>query len=188
MNLRFLMVDKYLNIVHLSTSWNFSLKYWVLSCVLFCLEQGWCFASLKGRCLQCFDTVGRQEGHPACKNWVLGYWHCYLSGRGADLHMAQLMPLPLTVSCSSKSQFVLPFSYQLTCCAFSALTLLVGWQERHLACKKLSVGLVVWFVWGEVHTNIEFEVMILTRLQSRDYKGSTPTLLWTEYPRESIWT
>ena len=24
--------------------------------------------------------------------------------RGADLHMAQLMPLPLTVSCSSKSQ------------------------------------------------------------------------------------
>jgi len=24
--------------------------------------------------------------------------------RGADLHMAQLMPLPLTMSCSSKSQ------------------------------------------------------------------------------------
>ena len=24
--------------------------------------------------------------------------------RGADLHMAQLMPLPLTVSCSSKMQ------------------------------------------------------------------------------------
>jgi len=33
-------------------------------------------------------------------------------GRGADLHMAQLMPLPLTVSCSSKIQigftFVVP--------------------------------------------------------------------------------
>jgi len=32
--------------------------------------------------------------------------------RGADLHMAQLMPLPLTVSCSSKIQigftFLLP--------------------------------------------------------------------------------
>jgi len=25
-------------------------------------------------------------------------------------------------------------------CAFSALTLLVGWQEGHLACKKLVVG------------------------------------------------
>jgi len=27
-------------------------------------------------------------------------------GRGADLHMAQLMPLPLTISCSSKSRLV----------------------------------------------------------------------------------
>jgi len=25
---------------------------------------------------------------------------------------------------------------------FSALTLLVGWQEGHLACKKLSVGVL----------------------------------------------
>jgi len=34
--------------------------------------------------------------------------------RGADLHTAQLMPLPLTVSCFSKSSFVLPFWYWLT--------------------------------------------------------------------------
>ena len=34
--------------------------------------------------------------------------------RGADLHMAQLMPLPLTVSCSSKIQIGFPFWYQLT--------------------------------------------------------------------------
>jgi len=34
--------------------------------------------------------------------------------RGADLHMAQLMPLPLTVSCSSKIQIGLPFWYRLT--------------------------------------------------------------------------
>ena len=33
--------------------------------------------------------------------------------RGADLHMFQLMPLPLTVS-SVKSRLVLPFWYQLT--------------------------------------------------------------------------
>ena len=31
-------------------------------------------------CLQCFDTVGRQEGHPACKNWVMRCWCGYLSG------------------------------------------------------------------------------------------------------------
>ena len=37
--------------------------------------------------------------------------------RGADLHTAQLMPLPLTVSCFSKIQIarlVLPFWYRLT--------------------------------------------------------------------------
>ena len=35
-------------------------------------------------------------------------------GRGELLHMAQLMSLPLTVSCSSKSRLVLPFWYRLT--------------------------------------------------------------------------
>ena len=33
--------------------------------------------------------------------------------RGADLHMAQLMPLPLNVK-SVKSRLVLPFWYRLT--------------------------------------------------------------------------
>ena len=28
--------------------------------------------------------------------------------------------------------------------AFSALTLLVGWQEGHPGCKKLSGGVLVW--------------------------------------------
>ena len=34
--------------------------------------------------------------------------------RGADLHMAQLIPLPLTLSCFSKIQIGLPFWYWLT--------------------------------------------------------------------------
>jgi len=39
--------------------------------------------------------------------------------------------------------------------AFSALTLLVGWQEGHPACKKLSGGVLAWlFVWREVQTCI----------------------------------
>jgi len=29
-------------------------------------------------------------------------------GQGADMHMAQLMPLPVTISCSSKPRLVLP--------------------------------------------------------------------------------
>ena len=37
--------------------------------------------------------------------------------------------------------------------AFSALTLLVGRQEGHLACKKLSGGVLAWLsVWSEVQT------------------------------------
>ena len=39
--------------------------------------------------------------------------------------------------------------------AFSALTLLVGRQEGHPACKKLSCGLLAWLsVWSEVQTCI----------------------------------
>jgi len=58
--------------------------------------------------------VGRQEGHPACKKWWWGVGMVICLERGADLHMAQLMPLPLTVSCFSKVQIGLPFWYWLT--------------------------------------------------------------------------
>jgi len=54
--------------------------------------------------------AGWQEGHPACKKaewWGAGVV-IYLE-RGADLHMAQLMPLPLTVSCFSKIQIGFTF-------------------------------------------------------------------------------
>jgi len=54
--------------------------------------------------------VGRQEGHPACKKLsggVLAWLSCL--ERGADLHVAQLMPLPLTVSCFSEIQIGFTF-------------------------------------------------------------------------------
>jgi len=39
--------------------------------------------------------------------------------------------------------------------AFSALTLLVGRQEGHPACKKLSGGVLAWLsVWSEMQTCI----------------------------------
>ena len=76
---------------------------------------------LNGRCCRCCSCltsafsaltllVGRQEGHPACKKterWGAGMVICL--ERGADLHMAQLMPLPLTVSCFSKIQIGFTF-------------------------------------------------------------------------------
>ena len=73
--------------------------------------------SAHNRPFQCHDVlcaltllVGRQEGHPACKKterWGAGVVICL--ERGADLHMAQLMPLPLTVSCFSKIQLGFAF-------------------------------------------------------------------------------
>ena len=54
--------------------------------------------------------VGRLEGHPACKKtewWGAGVVVCL--DRGADLHMAQLMRLPLSVSCFSKIQIGFTF-------------------------------------------------------------------------------
>jgi len=50
--------------------------------------------------------VGRQDGHPACKK-LSGEVICL--EQGADLHMAQLMRLPLTVSCFSKIQIGFTF-------------------------------------------------------------------------------
>jgi len=56
-----------------------------------------------------------QEGHPACKKtecWDVGVVLCL--SQGSDLRMAQLMPLPLTISCSSKSRLVLPSWFYLS--------------------------------------------------------------------------
>ena len=54
--------------------------------------------------------VGRQEGHPACKKtewWGAGVVICL--ERGADLHVAQLMPLSFTISCFSEIQIGFTF-------------------------------------------------------------------------------
>jgi len=54
--------------------------------------------------------VGWQEGHPACKKteyWGAGVVICL--EQGADLHTAQLMPLPLNVSCFTKIQIGVTF-------------------------------------------------------------------------------
>ena len=55
--------------------------------------------------------------------------------------------LGITVDCSM-SQTV-----RLRVAAYSTLTLLFGWQEGHLACKRLSGGVLAWLsVWSKVQT------------------------------------
>ena len=58
---------------------------------------------------------GRKDIGPVTTEWW-GADIIICLGRGADLHMAQLMPLPLNVSCFSEIQigFTFPFCYRLT--------------------------------------------------------------------------
>jgi len=114
---------------------------------------------------------GRKGIRPVkTERWGAGMVVCL--EQGADVHMAQLTPLPLTVSCSSKIQIGFTFRVPahlgspgkravkrvracvcVTLWHFSALTLLVGQQEGHPACKKLSGGVLAWLsVWSEVQT------------------------------------
>jgi len=47
--------------------------------------------------------------------------------RGVDLHIAQLMPLPLTISCSSKSRLVLPGWFCFSDAGLPSLS----WKKGH---------------------------------------------------------
>ena len=53
--------------------------------------------------------LGGRKGIRPVKNWAVGAGVVICLERGADLHMAQLMPLPLAVSCFSKIQIGFTF-------------------------------------------------------------------------------
>ena len=90
-------------------------------------------AALPYQVSKCQKTIFGYASHNSSLPSVL--WRCWLGGRkgirpvkkewwgagmviclerGADLHMAQLMPMPLTVSCFSKIQIGFTFWYRLT--------------------------------------------------------------------------
>ena len=73
--------------------------------------------------------VGQQERHRGCKKlewWGTGMVICL--ERDADMHMAKLMPLPLTVSCFSKIQI-----------GFTFLVLAHPGSPRKKAVKRMCV-------------------------------------------------
>jgi len=57
---------------------------------------------------------GRQEGHPACKKWVVGCWRGYLSGTKCRLAFGLADATATHSLASVKSRLVLPFWYRLT--------------------------------------------------------------------------
>jgi len=54
--------------------------------------------------------------------------------------------IKIKIACNQISNFIKVCV--LVCSAFSALTLLVGRQEGHPACKKPSGGVLAWFLSG----------------------------------------
>jgi len=87
--------------------------------------------------------VGRQEGHPACKKteWGgAGMVICICLEQGADLHMAQLMLLPLTVSCFSKIQIGLNLSGAGVCvCVCVSVPKMIPSQLDLIHCSQVIV-------------------------------------------------
>jgi len=90
--------------------------------------------------------VGYQEEHPACKKLsdeVFFYFKTmfeWLSLHNSHLNVTDESNYGLFLSLFTPNKY-----------AFSALTLLVGRQEEHPACKKLSDEVLVWLsVWNEV--------------------------------------
>jgi len=82
--------------------------------------------------------VGRQKGHPACKKLSGGVLCVVIClERGVDLHMAQLMPLPLTVSCFSKIQIGITF-----------LVLAYLGSPRQRAVKRVCVCVILYSIAG----------------------------------------
>jgi len=90
--------------------------------------------------LEWTEPVFLRQGH-------LGYLHLTIN----TLHFRP-------VQASGRNTPLIPFLISvlyILFSAFSALTLLVGRQEGHPACKKLSGGVLVWLsVWSEVLTCI----------------------------------
>jgi len=102
------------------------------------------------RCLQCFDTVGWVAGRPVkIEWWGAGVVICL--EQGADcLHMAQLIPLPLTV------------------CVKSRLVYLSGTGSTgQKAAKRVCLCVCVW-LFVRVHT---------LRQRARDLSASIQTEL-----------
>ena len=112
--------------------------------------------------------VGWQVGHTACKKtewWGACMVICL--ERGADLHLAQLMPLPLTVSCFSKTQ--IGFTFLLPAHLGSPGQRAVKWVCVCLvfsASQTFSINLYVFECVGDVLVVGNVQVVAVCRLAS----------------------
>ena len=98
--------------------------------------------------------VGGRKGIRPVKNGVVRSWCGICLQRGADLHMAQLMPLPLTVSCLSKIQI-----------GFSFLVLAHSGSPGQRAIKRVCVCVCYRVVCYRLLSLLLLPVLILALLE-----------------------
>jgi len=137
-----------------------------------------------------------QKWHPACKK-LSGEVLAWLSvwEQGADMHMAQLMPLSLTISCFSESRLVLSFWYRLTqvvpdkgllnrCCCWILSQL---WSPAN--CES-HVSLRILLIWRCIET-INYVPPLSTSTADREltwcWLKLTATTLWTDHRLVVMW-
>ena len=74
--------------------------------------------------------------------------------RGADLHMAQLMPLPLTVSCFSKLQIGFTFlQYRLT------------WVVSEKSCYTgvcVNINIIISVIISVINITVDLEIAMMS--------------------------
>jgi len=94
------------------------------------------------------DSVPKDQNH-----W--SYW-ARVDTKLEGLHSAPAFYMPYPCKSTACSDLELTASAAVAAAdPFSALTLLVGRQEGHPACKKLSGGVLAWLsVWSEMQTCI----------------------------------
>jgi len=100
-------------------------------------------------------TLGNRSFGTACRllcdRWPATSYQQFRRHLKAHLFAAQKLQHTVTFLTTALHKYTFIFTTR----GFSALTLLVGRQEGHPACKKLSGGVLAWLsAWSEVQTCI----------------------------------
>ena len=118
----------------------------------------------------CSEVSVNSPGNPYLLTEQVRFWECHAEGKlVAQFNAGHRPGASVTALCTDREHYHylvtgdtdgyikvrLRRRWWLSCFAFSALTLLVGRQEGHPACKKQSGGVLAWLsVWSEMQTCI----------------------------------
>ena len=141
-----------------------------IGCVLLRHVAGWC------RCNRLWDVEELGADGCWCRRWRAH--HCHRHGHHWKVESQPAIPLPAVGRPGVWSSVLMYlFVRGLDTCAFSALTLLVGWQEGHPACKKTEwwgAGVVICLERGaDLHMAHHMPLLLTVSCSSKMQIGFT---------------